>query len=391
MVLHIVDVPNPPAGSDWVHTVPGKYLYNVTGVIGRLTTANIFPPLVDSSGNGLNLAIALVLGQDPNQIYGFPGAIPGDTAIRNYVAPGGRTGFAHATGMTPMTYAGDWSVECWVKAAGGTNGVGAYLAGGPGGISQAASIQSDGTMRIIRGFPDQYHTAAGAGLFDDQWHHYVWSFPFAGAVTFWRDGVQQPTTVTTPVGSRTAGFGTNHSGAFPFGSYTAPISQDELAVYSHALTGAQVAAHYAARGNFATYSAAVLADTPAQYYHLDEANPAGGRQVTFLVTDGALATLHTPTGFPTDPTGFGATYSWQPQLQASSEDVTGHAFAVPLPALVLPAGYTLGSYTLDLQPTDQWSGVKIWWDDAYQTAQQAADSYLYAPGAHLVYQQTKVG
>lgn len=45
---------------------------------------------------------------------------------------------------------------------------------------------------------------------------------------------------------------------------------DEYALYDHVLTGGAVAAHLAAADNFADYTAAVLADSPTNYYHLND-------------------------------------------------------------------------------------------------------------------------
>lgn len=391
MVLRTVTVPNPAIGTDWSSTVPGKYLYDLTGITATLTTPNTFPPLVDSSGNGITMQNFPITGQDSSLMYGYPGAIPGDTALRSYFIPatGSNTGFGRST-PSAMAWNVDFSIECWFRSAGIATTCVPFGVATPGPAFLQAEIATNGTMRIRRAPPDAYNTATGAVLFDDTWHHYVWVFPFAGAVTFWRDGVQVPTTVQTPVGLRGAVPAADIASSIATGAH-ATFFEDECAIYPVALTGVQVAVHYAARASFATYSAAVLADAPSMYYHLDESNSGGGRQVALEVTDGVSIVELVPTGFEVAATGNTFTYSWQPRLQARAEAADFTTITVPCPELILPAGYTVGTLTPELRAGDQWSNILLWWDDALQTATQQADAYQYAPGAHLVYQQVKGG
>jgi hypothetical protein len=159
---------------------------------------------------------------------------------------------------------------------------------------------------------------------------------------------------------------------------------DELAYFPSALSPANIATIYGTAPNFAAYTAAVESFTPDTYYHLgNQTTPPGGRQVVLEVTDGTHVVELIPTGFPI-VSGLGPfTYSWQPKLAAHAQTMNGTTTTVPVPPLILPAGYTVGSRTLDIGAKDQWSNIAIWWNSTYMDF--VDHPYEYPPGMHLVY------
>ena len=60
---------------------------------------------------------------------------------------------------------------------------------------------------------------------------------------------------------------------------------------------------------------------------------------------------------------------------------------IGIPPVVALPGTVLASSTAGLQPTDQWSGVRILWDDALQQIGPGYNPYAFPPGAFLTYHQ----
>lgn len=391
MTLRIVTVDDAVPGNDWKHAVPGKYLYDVTGITAVLNgAANL--QAMDASGNDNNGAYVIGSPGPLTNPFGQPGAVTGDAAIAYPVAANTAPRVSIAT-PTTMDFTGDFSIEWWSPNANPVTGSDWFVMKPTATSALFARVQAGGVMRLdaildVGGFSAV--SAPGAFLTDGAWHHYVWSITPAAIATsaLYRDGVSLPLTTVSLPGSIPA---TQFSFHIDTSESAGPDGMDEVAIYPAALSAGQVAAHYAARGDFAAYDAAVLADVPAIYYHLDEVGGPGGRQAALEITDGTNIVELVPTGYAVNTQVGTTTYSWQPRLQARARSSDGTLLTVPTPELHLPAGYTVGTLTPDLGPDDQWTGILIWWDDAYQTAQQAADSYLYAPGAHLVYQQVKAG
>lgn len=391
MTLRTITVPNPSPGQDWVTVVPGKYLYNVTGIIATLTTD---PGVVaaDASGHGNTGGYVFDAPGFAVLMLGQGGAIPGDAAV-HLSDLGGATGYGtvEQLSFTAMDFSGDFSIEWWSQITATAAETGIFFWDDAGVDLHQVTFNSAGNLFLELNGTHVYRSVNGAFVLDGAWHHYVWSYTAASPLTtaLYRDGAvvalaaRPAANIAIPASATLARWGGSPTGT--------PGGLDEVAVYPVALSAARVAAHFAAAGDFGAYSAAVLADAPAIYHHLDDAGGPGGRQPTLLITDGSITVEHVPSGFPTAALGTDFVYSWQPNLQAATESLGGTLVTVPLPELHLPAGYTVGTETFGLAAGDQWSAITLWWDDAYQTAQQAADSYLYAPGAHLVYQQVKGG
>lgn len=385
MALYTLQVPDPPPGQDWFTVVPGQYLYNVTGITALLTTLDA-AHAADASGHGNTLQYLFVIPADQALQQGWPGVLIGDTAQR-FRTLDGATKYGDAALLTPSTM--DWSeaftIEWWMQntAPGYDGNVFTWITSGAG-FNQVA-VSAAGQLSLA--FDNGAGIVSGAGIcpFDGGYHHYavsVTASPRVGSVWYFdgdpvATGLVGPAPVPLPATDQGYSIG---SGAPAF-----PGAADELAVYPSPLTHAQINAHFTAAPIFADYTAAVLADGPAAYYHLDEKPGATGREVAFEVTDGNLTVADVPTGFGPPATGTAFGYSWQPGLGNRSQALDGRLISVPVPPLVLPAGYTMGTKTLDIGPADQWSDIVVWWNSNIQDARGPIDPFVYPPGAHLVY------
>lgn len=391
MVLHVVSIPDPVPGVDWRHTVPGRYLYNVTAVQAVLNGVSNLRAN-DASGNGNNgqyLTFTPSLARSP---FGQPGALPDDAAI-TFDNPGSWGPRVQIGLPTTMVWNGNITLEWWYQTL-ATGGGSDWCVMKPT-VTDALfwRVGFNGAMQLnwTGATPGWLlDTPAGTLLRDGAWHHYAFVLNIATPAlsNIYRDGVALGVSIT---GSPVPEFTSESSFHFDTQLDAPTGGMDEWALYPSALSAARVAAHYAARTSFAAYNAAVTADAPAIYYHLDEVGGSGGREPALEITDGFSIVELVPTGFVRSGTVGTQTFSWQPRLQAGAESADETLVTVPTPELVLPAGYTIGTLTPDLAPGDQWSDIVLWWDDAYQTATETAASYQYAPGAHLVYQPTKVG
>lgn len=391
MVLHIVNVPDEAPGADWSHTVPGKYLYDVTGVTAVLN-ASAALQMVDATGNGNDGHYTAGGGSVLADWLGQPGAFVDNAAVQMLNA-GDPAGFLQATrvGATTMVWNGDITIEFWARIDATGNPVLIYDSAN-GTTGATVGIALDGGILLTLGNGEGYESVAIPAMFDGAWHYCAVALPFASNVSFTFDATNPAILSQVLPGLRFHQPTTDSGYSSPNGGPNVDTWWDEVAVYPVALSVLQRQAHFSASAlGFAVYSGAVLADAPAMYFHLADQGGPGGRQVALEITDGTQTIELVPSGFAIDPAVGTTTYSWQPRLQARARSSDGTLLTVPTPELHLPAGYTLGTFTPDLGPDDQWTGIIIWWDDAYQTAQQAADSYLYAPGAHLVYQQVKAG
>jgi hypothetical protein len=382
---------DPPAGADWLTIVPGQYIYHVTGITGTLTTAGIapFPNCHDASGNGNDATYT-----NAGSIF-VGGLVPGNKGIARIGGNGDQINGTHpiVDVSVPFTY-----LE-WVE----------FDAPGPDDIQLGAYADSvvhftGWNLIVPQGFPHRFfiigvHNAGGAATVWETANNTVPydSAPHMLAVTFdpaatpqnniYLDGMLLAWNVTDQ-----PFFYNGPSAGWHFNIGYSPFITDELAIVPGALTVGQIAALYAAGANFTTYEPAVMALAPYVYYHLDGvSSPATPRQTTLAVTDGITEVMQIPTGFALASGAGPYFYSWQPNLAAASQNPDGSVTTVPIPELILPAGYIITSETLDLQAADQWSGVLVWWDDDIMSGGGGAHPYAYPPGAHLIYQQRTPG
>lgn len=384
VVLRTAPVPNPPPGTDWSYTVPGQFLENVTGVTAQLDTGVGGDPVwVDSSGHGHNGIWLFSAPTGQALAMRQPGLVTGGFSVRISGGPMG------ATQSNPQQVADiavslhdSFTLEFLVKC---DPGAGQFespvlFSGGPP-VGQL--VFNPGT-NVEGAFPSAVPWVyAPAPIFDGAIHHIAFSRVFGVSQELYVDGVALAHAVisTFDHGPVTTSIRTNGA---------APVLKgfmDEVAVYESGLSAGQVATHYAASlAGQAAYSAAVLADAPAEYFHFDDL-PTGtgtGRQVTLFATDGNNEVAQIPSGFAEAATPGPYMYSWQTGLNSSTQTPNGETTTVAIPKLVLPAGYTIGTQTLDLSSLDQWSNIVVWWDDNIMNALNPISPYVYPPGELLV-------
>lgn len=387
MALHVVQVPDPPAGEDWSWTVPGRFFYEVTGITATLTTGNGAPStLVDASGDGFDGTYAGV----PISV---PGLVPGDTAT-NWSGPPSAT--AHVP-FGIIDWSSDWSVEWWAQGVQAVDAFALYAVNGPDPTfttQLSVEINFLGAVdvnQVTSGVTiADWHTAFGAVPTPGTPNYIVITFDaFTGTIAAYVNGAAVAIFDSGFGPFSLAGLTDMYLPAAPSaGNFVGPVVEDEVAIYGAVLNAGQVAAHYAAGlVDIATYTAAVMGDGPAAYYHLDDVGATGGREPSLLLSDGTHVLEAIPPGFPAVSTPGPYQYAWQPGLNADTQSTDGTLTTVAIPPLLIPAGYVFGPRTLDLQPSDQWSNVRVQWDDSYMATADTLSPYVYPPGVTLTYQQ----
>lgn len=382
-MLYVVTAPDPPPGADFTLIVPGNYLYDVVGITAKLTTGLGNPILHDSSGFG-NDGTYLTGGTGTITFDHAPGLVAGDTdiicnpAIPTLVGGSGPT-------TSGWLNAGSFWIVAWCDGTTNQPQNMVILRVGAGGDVGAQLGVTNGFLGNPTVFFDFNNSAIGLDYFGA-----VAAGPHMYAATYdavtdeariYIDGVRVlgPTVVGgAPV------FDANwfDLGAAPGNN----PEYDEIAWGSGLPDDAAIANLYAqATVSFAAYTAAqlALAPFPFGYYHLDDVVTAGGRQPSLVISNGTTELEAIPTGFPAVATPGPYEYSWQPGLNADTQSTDGTLTTVAVPPLVLPAGYTVGTRTLDILPADQWSNVTLWWDDNAQRSIDPAYDYNYPPGALL--------
>lgn len=383
MTLRVSRMEPPAAGLDWSYVVPGHYIENIVSVAATLTTVGSGPAstAIDASGNGNDGTYFPTLIQDE------PGIIANDTAVGfPSQFPFFREPLTVPAAVIDAT--GDCTVAFWWRGDSDPELLSSLsslsfftLFTGPPmfavnrgpGASVAATPFVDPTPGGTRFVVWRFNGA--------NWYLYLNAALIASGVF----GVGPP---YPPIGPLVY-FGNNMIASGT--TYPTAIG-DELAFFSSDIGAAGVAALYAAApGGFGPYSAAVLARSPSTYYHLDDP-PAGGggRTVALVVTDGTSDVIQVPPGVAAVPTPGPYRYSWQTALSDGSQSTDATLTTVPIPPMILPGGYTIGTNTPDIQPTDQWSDISIWWNDDYDPNGSAYPTYEYPPGAFLVYRQEVV-
>lgn len=387
MTLYVVPIPDPAPGADWRTLVPGHYFYDVTGITAQLATGGTSLTVAeDASGNG-NDGTYSGLGAGTPFVAGL---VPGDDAINLTHAPAVNKATNVLVPPTLVDWSTNFTFAClWRNPSGAPDTFFAF--GGSGGIGPLSILEfwwGDGPANAVilwDQVTNQWATALGAVPFDGLAH--LLTVTRSGTtVAIYVDGVSVPLTITGGSPDTTPLDVAGVNGPFAGGGNGRGIC-DEWACWRRALTAGEVASLQAARGSFAAYSTATLALAPDCYYHMDGLVAGTGRQPSLIITDGTTELEAIPTGFAAVGTPGPYQYSWQPRLNADTQSTDGTLTTVAIPPLLLPAGYTIGTRTLDLQSADQWSNVVLWWDDAYQ--QQVVDfrPYEYPPGATLVYRQ----
>lgn len=363
--------PDPPANVEVFVTVPGDQDWHVLSVQATLSTTDennlIGLPAVDSSGN---LRDGLYGAFGSTRIKGgAPGLVTGDTAIvvGDLTDPGPYEGFVQTPAAALIT-GGSFSIEAWVSwDAGGfaTYPYQAFRAVAPinemvglvdeiatGGL-QLRRRRAVGTLETLLYAP---------GIPQDGARHHVVGVYNAGVpeLRLYLDGVSVASLGSVGATSASA----RQTGRTGEGSALPHTVMDELALYPVALSGARVAAHYAARNNFAAYSAAVLADAPSGYYHLNETVPPIQSEVLLLETNGSLL-LFVATPIGVVPDGNRYRFTWLAGLPGVTDTPAVGAVTSTIPNLIVPPGYTLGTRTIRQAGGFQWSDVIVWYDFEY--------------------------
>lgn len=381
MPLYVIRPPDPPQGQDWQSAVPGQYLYDITGITATLNKPAGAPTVaVDSSGNGNDGTYTQVLGANPF----VPGLVTGNRAVTMGGSPTPGTVDGVRVPHTLIPPLSDFSVvmlwenfEPFPVLFYPLNGIGN---GGPGISFQITD--SPGVPLTLTNAASWTWQSDPDSIPNDNLPHLIGVTLEAGIVRFYVDGnlLGYSSIAGTPFTSDYDTLGINAGdGGSSAGSGTA----DEWACWTRALDAFEMGALNNARADFATYSAEVLSLSPDVYYHLDDGSPVGGRQVVFDVTDGSYLVEEIPTGFAVTTADGPFLYSWQPKLASSSQTHAGASTTVAIPRLILPAGYTVGTNTLDLLPTDQWSDIAIWWDSSIMDTLN--NPYEYPPGWHITF------
>lgn len=385
MPLYVIRPPNPAAGVDWLATVPGQYLYDITGITATLTTAAGGATVAhDSSGNGRD---GTYHGGNTTGWF-VPGIVPGDASFLTGDLFSGNK-FWLSSPAAVMQWTAPWSFACWIEI----------------GVVAPTSIQilcnclgplavsylrihllaaNNGSLRV-NSPTGTWRTANGviptngAACFVAVTWDGVTLIPYVnGVAVAWAAVSPAPgpsPVLDPPIFASGNGVVSNTE-----------INADEWTVWDTTIAAGDVAAIYAAASvSFAAYTAAVLATTPAIYYHLNDGALGVGRQVTLAVTDGTTTVEQIPSGFPVAGALGSYAYSWQPGLGASAQTVDGATTTVAIPRLILPAGYTVGARTLDLGGADQWSDVVIWWDSTLMDSINHLYDYQFAPGWKIDY------
>jgi hypothetical protein len=165
----------------------------------------------------------------------------GDAAIS-----GSGTMVTYKSGSGLPTGSSARSVELWYKTSTSQSNTVLVAWGAQSSTNLFAVMLYNSTTLKVTSWTGDYQFAlpAGRNAFDGQWHHVVASWTGSN-VTMYFDG--------TALGSKSATFNTvlNSAGmdigSSTGGSYKYTGSIDEVAIYSQALTAAQVQAHYTAR------------------------------------------------------------------------------------------------------------------------------------------------
>lgn len=167
---------------------------------------------------------------------GVPGAIAdGDPALRLAYA----LGTGGYVSLPSLTLPAVCSVEAWVKAV-VTASYQFVWTNRSAGVSGNAWFDLDGNGR-----PEFGANAGGGGVFaparvdDDQWHHLVGTSSGTALEMFVDGAVKATRGLSLPLTTGDAAIGWD---AF---NGSATLTIDDLAIYPHALSPAQIAAHYA--------------------------------------------------------------------------------------------------------------------------------------------------
>lgn len=378
MAIQVVHVTNPVAGAEWQYTIPGQYNVTLIGVQATLTTTAPPTTAVDSSGAGLGATY----NETFPLTFGVTGPFGGGGGRAVDINPGINQNSDIATfpnGAGQLDFA-TFTYEILVNLR--TSGVGSFetllgIQSGSGPVrDQLMAHASGGSATIGYGYSGNNANFPGGSISRGAWHQVALTYDG----TTWRPYADGAALVTSTTGAPDLTVvdkpfyiaGNNASGSNIFNGAAAAAS-----VYNSVLSAARIAAHNTAIAtSAAAYKAAVLADSPAALWMLDDALNTSPRTVTLAVQNGAATVATFPTDVPVVAPGV-FTYSWQTLGPGAAQSVDGTLITVPIPTMTLPPGYTVGSNTPDIASTDQWSSVTLWYDDGTGTPNPAGQEPPY--------------
>jgi subtilisin len=248
----------------------------------RLTTHVIPWPPVGAFSTATNIG---ALGTNANGIYiatapGVAGAIAGDSANPAVPLPGGASASRVKIPYLPaLNPSGPFSVELWVKPA-QTNDVQCPVAS-----TQRVDSQWSGwaIYMFAQGFQLRCRGDSGTGILvgalantfieTNSWYHLVGVYDGMNAILY-VNGIAAATTpfpegvILRPNPAAALEFGVSIDLSLPYSG-----DLDEAAIYTNALSAAQVLAHYQTGTNATPpipYSQLILNDNPAGYWRFDE-------------------------------------------------------------------------------------------------------------------------
>jgi hypothetical protein len=364
MAVQQILAPVPAAGKDWAYTVPGQwypYLFGVTAVLTTASAVTVFP---DETGNGWDLTTAL------GTLYGLGASGPFGAGAANYAVQSNLSGSGGVAAGNSVANAvfkqAAGTVDFWVHVdtlqASTFNGMVANFdtTTSTDGWAYGAYTQTANPWTLFFEQGGSLKFTVNSFASGSAWHHVAITWG-AGTITYYVDGTLIGSQAGAPFWTGATGrmyvFGGRGASSAPIGGRMAGV-----AVYPVTLSAPQIAAHAGASGSWAAYRTAVLADAPTALWGLNTVPSGPSRIVTLKVTNGTTTVGQYPAAF-TAATAQNFTWSWQalgPGAQASTD---GTINSVPIPELRVDAGYVISAATLDLQATDQWSSVTLWFDD----------------------------
>ena len=195
----------------------------------------------DSSGSGVPLELNTV-----SDFLGAPGAIPTDNdtalSLNGVSSDGGSTN--SATGL--VTGNGARTMEGWFKTSvGDTEALFGY--GPAGSTDQTFYVYIEPNEVFVDGWNNSPTWTTSASLEDGSWHYLALTYNGAGSATLYIDGHSMGTQSTSSYNTTvTAGgflVGNRNDNQLPFNG-----DIEDVAFYPYALSGTQVANHFAATG-----------------------------------------------------------------------------------------------------------------------------------------------
>lgn len=380
MPLYVETLPDPVVGTDFTFVVPGQYVWDVLTVTAELEPrSNVVSGfMLDQSGNGRTGNYGF--GGNTSGLTFIPGLVDGGLGVQSV------TQWVGQVSLTDDPFAGDYTVGFWRRHDVGLNNYTALVARAGGAITVRCNGNPPGFRAAFHMGRDPDGINPGDWFFGSDpipagGHSYVWTYVAAtGTGSFYLDGALYGSQSFPPHAM------TRTTDSLEWGVVGATTTEtyDELFLFDRALSAGEISDLYATTvDGWDVYSSAVLALAPFAYWPLEDAPLDGGRQVALEVTDGTRPLLDVAPTFGVSGTISTYTYTWQTWLSSGGGNPPLTLQSIALPQLILPAGYTIGSRTLDLSPVDQWRSVVLWWDSDMQDQRAGSDPFVYPPGAYL--------